>query len=90
MPTLTEIAELLGCSAPAGEPLNVTGIAALSEATSTELSYIGSDAFVRELTQCQAIKSLRPSKITTVKSEMPGGGRVDEFQIPQVFRRRWI
>lgn len=54
MPTLTEIAELLGCSAPTGEPLHVTGIAALAEASPTELSYIGSDAFVRELGQCQA------------------------------------
>jgi UDP-3-O-[3-hydroxymyristoyl] glucosamine N-acyltransferase len=54
MATLTEIAELLGCPAPAEELPDVTGIAAITEATPSELSYIGSDAFVRELGQCQA------------------------------------
>jgi UDP-3-O-[3-hydroxymyristoyl] glucosamine N-acyltransferase len=54
MVTLTEIAGILGCPAPVGDPLNVTGIAALGEAGPTELSYVGADAFVRELPHCNA------------------------------------
>ncbi len=54
MATLTEIAQILGCPPPTGEPLNVTGITALSDATATELSYVGSDAFTRELGNCKA------------------------------------
>ena len=55
MPTLSDIAVLLGLTPPAGgEPLNLAGIAALNEATATEMSYVGSDRFVRELATCNA------------------------------------
>ncbi len=63
MATLTEIAELLGCPAPAEASLEVTGVAALSEATPTEISYIGSDAFVRELPSCQAAALIVQDKV---------------------------
>ena len=49
MPTLREIAALLGCPAPAGADWEVTGVATLGEALSTDISYISSDTFVRAL-----------------------------------------
>lgn len=54
MPTLLDIANLLGCPAPAGDPIKITGMAALSEATGTELSYAGNDRFARETPNSKA------------------------------------
>jgi UDP-3-O-[3-hydroxymyristoyl] glucosamine N-acyltransferase len=54
MPTLREIADLLGCAVSGGADLAITGVAALKEATDKEMSYVGADAFVRELATCKA------------------------------------
>ncbi len=54
MPTLSDIALLLGVPAPQGPPLDITGISSLSEAGANELSYVSGDAFVRELATCNA------------------------------------
>ncbi|HET6249945.1 MAG TPA: UDP-3-O-(3-hydroxymyristoyl)glucosamine N-acyltransferase [Tepidisphaeraceae bacterium] len=54
MPTLREIAALLNVEAPSGQDVFISGIAALSEATGAEMSYVGNDAFARELGTCNA------------------------------------
>lgn len=48
--TLAQIAELLGLPAPAGaDARSITGLAGLRDATDTQLSYISSDQFLKEL-----------------------------------------
>jgi UDP-3-O-[3-hydroxymyristoyl] glucosamine N-acyltransferase len=54
MPTLAEISALIGCSAPGGEGVAITGIATLAEAGPQELSFVGSDAYLPELASTQA------------------------------------
>ncbi len=51
---LSEIAALLGCTRPAGEDLAISGLATLVEATETDLSFLGSDAYLGEFAQTRA------------------------------------
>ncbi len=55
MHTLAQIAELLNVPAPAGaEMLSIKGVSMLLDAGSDELSYLGSDRFVRQFAQTRA------------------------------------
>jgi UDP-3-O-[3-hydroxymyristoyl] glucosamine N-acyltransferase len=54
MPTLAEISALIGCSAPGGEAVAITGMATLAEAGPQELSFVGSDAYLPELASTRA------------------------------------
>ncbi|HZL37674.1 MAG TPA: UDP-3-O-(3-hydroxymyristoyl)glucosamine N-acyltransferase [Tepidisphaeraceae bacterium] len=54
MPTLSQIAALLGCPAPAGEPLNIAGVSTLLEAGAEDLSFVGSDSYLPELAKTRA------------------------------------
>src|SRR5580658_4707606 len=52
---LSEIAAIVGLTAPAGkESLSITGVATLTDAGPTELSFLGSDAFVKEINSTRA------------------------------------
>jgi UDP-3-O-[3-hydroxymyristoyl] glucosamine N-acyltransferase len=52
---LSQIAALVGVAAPAGkESVSITGVATLNDATPTELSFLGSDAFVKEFNVTRA------------------------------------
>jgi len=55
MPTLTEIAELLGVPAPrTGGDVTITGVDVLTEAGETDLSFLGSDRYVRQFADTRA------------------------------------
>jgi UDP-3-O-[3-hydroxymyristoyl] glucosamine N-acyltransferase len=54
MPTLGEIASLLGCPPPPDAQRRVTGLAALADAGPEELSFITSEAFSEPFTQTRA------------------------------------
>ncbi|HWE97112.1 MAG TPA: UDP-3-O-(3-hydroxymyristoyl)glucosamine N-acyltransferase [Tepidisphaeraceae bacterium] len=54
MPSLADIAAALGISAPSGEAVPITGMATLAEAGPSELSFVGSDAYVSELATTRA------------------------------------
>lgn len=52
--TLSQIAALLQCPVPAGEDRVITGMATLEDATESDLSFIGSDAYLPQLAQTRA------------------------------------
>jgi UDP-3-O-[3-hydroxymyristoyl] glucosamine N-acyltransferase len=52
--TLGQIAELLGCDTPAQPQLPIDGIAALEDAGPGDLSYLGSDAYLKEFAATRA------------------------------------
>jgi UDP-3-O-[3-hydroxymyristoyl] glucosamine N-acyltransferase len=51
---LGQIAELLGSNAPAQAEVSITGVATLEEADPTELSFLGSDAFLKQFNATRA------------------------------------
>ncbi|HWE03220.1 MAG TPA: UDP-3-O-(3-hydroxymyristoyl)glucosamine N-acyltransferase [Tepidisphaeraceae bacterium] len=63
MSTLAHIVALLGCPVPATTSADITGIASLSEATPTEISYVASDAFVHELAQTRAAAIIAQKRV---------------------------
>jgi UDP-3-O-[3-hydroxymyristoyl] glucosamine N-acyltransferase len=66
--TLGQIAALLGCTAPAGrEGQVVTGMATLTEAGPSELSFLGSDAFLKQFhaTRAAAVLVQKSVKLPT-------------------------
>lgn len=70
MPTLTlgEIASMLNCPAPAAPNLQITGLAMLTEAGPGELSFLGSDAYLKQFQQSKA-----GAVIVSRKVELPPG-----------------
>jgi UDP-3-O-[3-hydroxymyristoyl] glucosamine N-acyltransferase len=54
MPTLSDIASLLGCPAPADGGRPIRGVATLTDATGDELSFISSEAFAAQLAATRA------------------------------------
>lgn len=63
MPTLNQISILLGCLPQAGRELAITGIASLFDATSSEISYVAGDAFVRDLTDSKAAAIIASKRV---------------------------
>ncbi len=54
MATLAEIAELLGCPAPAEAEREIQGMATLADAGPGDLSFLGSEPFVKQIAQTKA------------------------------------
>jgi UDP-3-O-[3-hydroxymyristoyl] glucosamine N-acyltransferase len=52
--TLSHIATLLGCPAPSHPNLAITGMATLAEAVETDISYLGSDAYLKDFATTKA------------------------------------
>jgi UDP-3-O-[3-hydroxymyristoyl] glucosamine N-acyltransferase len=52
--TLADIAELLQCPSPGDRDRSVTGVAMLSEATPQQLSFLGSEKYLKDFAQTQA------------------------------------
>ena len=54
MPTLSDIAALIGCPTPPDGGRPVTGIAALTDATADQLSFVTSEAFAEQYGKTRA------------------------------------
>jgi UDP-3-O-[3-hydroxymyristoyl] glucosamine N-acyltransferase len=52
--TLSQIASLLGCPAPAQPGQTISGMATLLDATESDLSFLGSDAYLKEFEKTKA------------------------------------
>jgi len=63
MTSLDQIIALLGCPATVATDVAITGIASLSQATPTDISYVASDAFVRELSQTKAAAIIAQKRV---------------------------
>ena len=63
MPTLSDIATLLGCPAPVDASRTVTGVAALTDAMADELSFISSEAFAEQLNATRAAGVIMGKKL---------------------------
>jgi UDP-3-O-[3-hydroxymyristoyl] glucosamine N-acyltransferase len=63
MPTLADIAALIGSTPPADGARPVTGVATLTEARSDELSFITSDAYADELAATRAAGVIMQKKL---------------------------
>jgi UDP-3-O-[3-hydroxymyristoyl] glucosamine N-acyltransferase len=65
MPTLTlgEIATMLNCPPPAGADRPITGVAMLAEAGPGEISFLGSDAYLKQFQATQAAAVLVSRKV---------------------------
>src|SRR5687768_18192945 len=55
MPTLADIAALLGTSAPTNAARIVGGVATLDDARPDDLTFVGSDAYVKQLATSRAM-----------------------------------
>ena len=63
MPTLADIAALLGVPAPAGAERRITGVETLSEAGPEELSFVTSDAYADQLAATRAAAVIMGRKL---------------------------
>jgi UDP-3-O-[3-hydroxymyristoyl] glucosamine N-acyltransferase len=64
MPTLADIAQLLGCPPPpASESRSVTGIASLEEATPEQITYVSGDQYVPALESTKAAAAIAPRRL---------------------------
>jgi UDP-3-O-[3-hydroxymyristoyl] glucosamine N-acyltransferase len=63
MPTLSDIAALIGCPAPAEGSRPVTGVATLTEAKPDELSFISSESFAEQLNATRAAGVIMAKKL---------------------------
>jgi UDP-3-O-[3-hydroxymyristoyl] glucosamine N-acyltransferase len=52
--TLAQIADVLGCPAPADSSRPITGMATLAEATESDLSFLGSEAYLADFEKTKA------------------------------------
>src|SRR6185295_19777394 len=52
--TLSDIAQMLNCPSPAASTRPVTGVATLTDATESELSFLGSEKYLSEFNQTRA------------------------------------
>src|SRR4051794_33242242 len=63
MPTLSDIANLLGCPPPPDGARPITGIATLADANPDELSFVTSDAFAEQFAATRAAGVIMPRKL---------------------------
>src|SRR5690242_17158822 len=63
MPTLSDICSLLKLPAPANASAPITGINTLSAASPTEISFLGSDAYLNEFATTKAAAVLVHKKV---------------------------
>ena len=63
MPTLADIAALLGVPAPAGADRPVRGLATLREAGPDELTFVGNESYARQLPNSRAIGAIVHRKV---------------------------
>jgi UDP-3-O-[3-hydroxymyristoyl] glucosamine N-acyltransferase len=63
MPTLADIATLLSTPAPAMPERSVRGVGTLEEAGPDELTFVGSDAYVKQLPQSRAVGVIAHRKV---------------------------
>ena len=63
MPTLADIAVLLGVPAPAGAERTVRGLATLDEANAEELTFVGTEAYARRLPSSRAMGAIVHRKV---------------------------
>ena len=65
MPTFTlgDIAKLLNCLPPANPSLSITGMATLTDASASELSFLGSDAYLAQFEQTHAAAVIVSRKV---------------------------
>ena len=63
MPTLSDIATLLGCPPPADAHRPVTGVATLADAKPDELSFVSSEAFAEQLAATRAAGVIMGKKL---------------------------
>ena len=61
--TLGEIAALLNCPAPTGADTRISGVAMLTEAGPEEISFLGSDAYLKQFAQTRAAAVLVSKKV---------------------------
>src|SRR4051812_29328478 len=68
MPTLADIAALLGTPAPPQPERAVRGVATIEEAEPADLTYVASDAYARKLPDSRAMGAIVHRKV-----HLPGG-----------------
>jgi UDP-3-O-[3-hydroxymyristoyl] glucosamine N-acyltransferase len=72
MPTLSEIASLLGASVESGRgAMSIRGVAALAEAGPDELSFVGSDEYLRDLDTTRAAAVLVHRRVALPEQVSP-------------------
>jgi len=82
MPNLADIASLLHIPAPAGaEKITITGLATLEEATPTELSLVGSEAFLKALQNTNAAAVIVNRKVRLPQGVRPATLIVDDADL---------
>jgi UDP-3-O-[3-hydroxymyristoyl] glucosamine N-acyltransferase len=77
MPTLADIAALLGCPAPPNAATHITGVNSLRDAGASELSFLSSDAYLPQFQATRAAAVLVQSKV-----KLPPGASVPAMIVP--------
>jgi len=82
MPTLAEIADLLGCPAPTGaERQTITGVSSVEEALPDQLTYVSSDQYIGHLQSSQAAAAIVPRRLKLPDHWEARSLRVDEPEL---------
>jgi UDP-3-O-[3-hydroxymyristoyl] glucosamine N-acyltransferase len=86
--TLDLVAQLIGCAAPPDGGRTLTGVNTLADATETELSFIGSDAFLKQLATTRAAAVIVQKRVKLPPGPRPVVFVVDDadLAIAQVLR----
>src|SRR5215218_2425218 len=72
MPTVADISQLLSIPAPTGAAaVTITGVAVLADATPTELSFLGSDRYLKQFAVTRAAAVIVQRRV-----KVPPGNRV--------------
>ena len=82
MPTLADIARLLNCPPPPGsESQPISGVATLDEATSENVTFVGSDQYAAELPNTQAAAAIVQRRIKVPPQWESRSLRVDDADL---------
>ncbi len=81
MPTLSDIASLLGVSATSGGHMEITGIGALSDAMESELSLLAAETYLPQLSSTRAAAVIVQRKLTLPDSWQRPVLRVDDVDL---------
>jgi UDP-3-O-[3-hydroxymyristoyl] glucosamine N-acyltransferase len=83
MPTLAEIAQLVGCAAPSpdAEAQPIVGIASIAEAGPDEITYVASDKYVGALESSRAAAAIAPRRLKIPAAWESRSLRVDDADL---------
>ena len=79
--TLSEIAVLLNCPPPLGVERPITGVATLHDATSTEITYLASEQYVKQFSTTQAAAAIVHQRVKLPAQTHIPTLRVDDAEL---------